>query len=86
LARIPASKAHPQLAASTTPIVRLPTITKLDAASLSKAHSGQVIRKNQEFSGFARASLDIQTKPDNVKAVSESSENRLVLPVMGLTP
>ena len=42
--------------------------------------------ENQCFFGFARASVGIRTKPDNVKAVSESSENRLILPVMGLTP
>ena len=51
----------------------------------TKAHSGQVIRKYQTFSGFARASVGIRTKPDNVKTVSESFANRLVLPVMGST-
>ena len=52
----------------------------------TKAHSDQVVGKTERFPVSPVQVVGIRTKPDNVKAVSESSENRLVLLVMRLTP
>jgi len=52
----------------------------------TKAYSDQIVRKTERFPVPPVQACGFGKKLDHVTTVSESFANRLVLPVMGLTP